>query len=89
MAERKVSTASVAINGGKIRRLRKERGLEVAELAGLVGCGRPYIAKIELGHSKRVSAATFARLCDALAIPSDVRWQLFDESELVTPGLVA
>lgn len=40
----------------------------VAELAAAVGVNRPYIAKIELGHSRRVSPKVFNALIAALGI---------------------
>ena len=40
----------------------------VAELAAAVWVERPYIAKIELGHSRRVSPKVFNALLAALAI---------------------
>lgn len=59
---------TVEVNGYAIRELRVRSGLGVAELADQVGVKRPYIAKIELGHSRRVSPKVFKALMDALSI---------------------
>jgi transcriptional regulator with XRE-family HTH domain len=59
---------TIEINGYALRELRVRSGLGVAELAAEVEVQRPYIAKIELGHSRRVSPRVFARLVLALAI---------------------
>ena len=59
---------TVAINGFVVRELRKARGMSVVELAKEVGVLRPYIAKIELGHSRQVSPKVFNSLLSALSI---------------------
>lgn len=59
---------TVAVNGFAIRELRVRSGLGVAELAETVGVQRPYIAKIELGHSRRVSPRVFNALLEALTV---------------------
>lgn len=59
---------TVEVNGYLVRELRKRDGLSVVALAELVGCGRPYIAKIELGHSRRVSIRTFNALMSAFSL---------------------
>lgn len=59
---------TVEINGFLVRELRKRDGLSVVELAERVGVKRPYIAKIELGHSRRVSFRIFQSLLAAFAI---------------------
>ena len=63
---------TIEVNGPVIRELRLRSGMGVADLATAVGVERPYIAKIELGHSRRVSPAVFNGLIAALA-PSDRR----------------
>lgn len=67
-AIRRLPTTAVAINGSALRELRKRTGVSVAELAKEIGVGRPYITKIELGHSKRVSPEVFDALLRALCI---------------------
>lgn len=59
---------AVEINGFLVRELRKREGLSVVELAAAVGCQRPYIAKIEVGLSRRVSVKVFNALLAALNI---------------------
>ena len=59
---------TVAINGYALRELRVRSGIGVADLAEQVGVQRPYIAKIELGHSRRVSPKVYNALLSALAI---------------------
>lgn len=56
------------IHGPAVREIRLRSGVEVAELAEMVGVKRPYIAKIELGHSRRVSSKTFNAIVAALDI---------------------
>lgn len=58
----------VEINGFIIRELRKREGLSVEEIAERAKVTRAYIAKIELGHSERVSPKVFNALLAAFAI---------------------
>lgn len=58
----------VEINGFVVRELRIREGRSVEALAEQCGVKRPYIAKIELGHSRRVSPGMFNSLLAALAI---------------------
>jgi transcriptional regulator with XRE-family HTH domain len=59
---------TIEVNGYAIRELRIRSGVGVAELAEQVKVKRPYVAKIELGHSRRVSPRVFQALLDALSI---------------------
>ncbi len=59
---------TVEVNGYALRELRIRSGLGVAELAAQVGVQRPYIAKIELGHSTRVSPKVYNAILAALTI---------------------
>lgn len=59
---------TVEVNGYALRELRIRSGLAVLELADQVGVKRPYIAKIELGHSRRVSPKVYSSLLAALSI---------------------
>lgn len=64
-----MSTATtVEVNGFALRELRVRSGIGVADLAAQIGVQRPYIAKIELGHSTRVSPKVYNALLSALAI---------------------
>jgi len=62
------TATTIEINGYALRELRMRSGLGVAEFAAQVGVKRPYIAKIELGHSKRVSPAVFNAILSTLTI---------------------
>jgi len=59
---------TVEINGFAVREIRVRSGIAVQELADRVGVKRPYIAKIELGHSQRVSPKVYNALLSTLAI---------------------
>lgn len=59
---------TVEVNGYALRELRIRSGIEVLDLAGRVGVQRAYIAKIELGHSRRVSPKVYNALLAALTI---------------------
>jgi transcriptional regulator with XRE-family HTH domain len=59
---------TVEINGFAVRELRIRSGLSVVDLAQRADVTRAYIAKIELGHSQRVSPKMFGALLSALSI---------------------
>jgi transcriptional regulator with XRE-family HTH domain len=59
---------TVEINGYALRELRVRSGLGVAEFASQIGVQRPYVAKIELGHSRRVSPKVYSAILAALSI---------------------
>lgn len=70
---------TVEINGYALRQIRLLMGLDAAPLAdqidslvraagGSTGMTRAYLAKIELGHSQRVSPKVYAAILKALAI---------------------
>jgi transcriptional regulator with XRE-family HTH domain len=59
---------TIEVNGFALRAIRILSGIAVADLAERVGVQRPYIAKIELGHSQRVSPKVFNALLQALVI---------------------
>ena len=56
------------INGFAVRELRKRSGLSPVELAAAIKVQRAYVARIELGHSRRVSMRVFNALIAALSI---------------------
>jgi transcriptional regulator with XRE-family HTH domain len=62
------TATTVEINGFALREIRVRSGIAVLDLAKQVGVQRPYIAKIELGHSQRVSPRVFQSLLKALSI---------------------
>ncbi|MFB2598375.1 helix-turn-helix domain-containing protein [Herbiconiux sp. P17] len=55
--------------GGRIRSLRRERGLTLMQLAGLVEMSQPFLSLVERGHA-RLSLASMAKLSIALGVPS-------------------
>lgn len=70
---------TIEVNGFAVREIRKRSGIDVSALAEHVtailqvaghktGLTRSYLAKIELGHSERVSPKVFDALLTALAI---------------------
>jgi len=58
----------IEVHGPAIREIRLRSGMSVLQLADSVGVKRPYIAKIELGHSRRVSPQVFNAFIAALSI---------------------
>lgn len=59
---------TIEINGFALREIRVRSGLEVQPLADQVEVTRSYLAKIELGHSVRVSPKVYVALLKALGI---------------------
>ena len=55
-------STTVPIDGQALRRLRIDRGIEVADLAARIQVSRPYLTKLELGHSPRCSPTVHAAL---------------------------
>lgn len=60
--------STVEVHGPALRELRIRSGLGTEELAEMAGVKRPYITKLELGHSRRVSPRVFQALLSALSI---------------------
>jgi transcriptional regulator with XRE-family HTH domain len=58
----------VEIHGYALRVIREARGRKPADLADALGVDRSYIAKIETGHSRRVSQTFYAQLLTELQI---------------------
>lgn len=59
---------AVPINGAALREIRRRSGIEIADLARRVDVSRPYLSKIELGHSRQVSPTVYNRLLLELRI---------------------
>lgn len=59
---------TVEVNGYALREIRVRTGVAIADLADQVGVTRSYLAKIELGHSHRVSPKVYAAVLAALDI---------------------
>lgn len=51
--------------GGRIRQLRRERGLTLVRLAALTGLSHPFLSQLERGHA-RPSMVSLQRIADAL-----------------------
>lgn len=56
------------IHGYALRIIREARGRKTSELAEALGVDRSYIAKIETGHSRRVSTPFYNALLVELQI---------------------
>lgn len=54
------------VNGPKVRELRKEAGLELADLAEEAGISRRYLSHIENGTRTRMRPTRYQRLRQAL-----------------------
>lgn len=62
---------TVEINGYALREIRVRTGVGVQALAHQVGCARSYIARMETGHTSRVSPEMFKALTRALNIEDE------------------
>lgn len=65
---RAVTKTTVEVHGFALREIRIRSGIETAALAAQLEVDRSYIAKIELGHSRRVSASFYTALLAALGV---------------------
>jgi transcriptional regulator with XRE-family HTH domain len=63
------------VDGDKIRQLRKDRGIEVADFAAMIGCTRAHLGNIE-NKRRRPSADLFDKICEALGIAERQRWRI-------------
>ena len=68
-----VDPSGVEVDGAKLRLRRKLSGQTMATFAAECDIHISYLSHIERGRRGRVSPPTFARICDALAIPADQR----------------
>ncbi len=59
---------TIEVHGPAIREIRVRSGMGVVELATAADVERSYLAKIELGHSRRVSPKVFNALIAALSV---------------------
>ena len=66
MSERQ--TPTISVNGLALREIRERTGITTEALAAEVGVQRPYISKLELGHSQGCSPRVYAALIRALNI---------------------
>lgn len=62
-------TSGVSLRfGGKLRKLRRERGISQEELAGRAGLHRTYVSSVERGQ-RNVSLETIDKLARGLGLP--------------------
>lgn len=59
---------TVEVHGFALREIRQRAGLLPRDLAAALDCDRSYIARLETGHARRVSATFYARLLNELGI---------------------
>lgn len=64
----KGQNTTIPINGFACREIRVRSGIDIAPFAELVGVSRAYMAKIELGHSTKVSPKVFAAIQGGLGV---------------------
>lgn len=67
------ASANVAIDGAKVREMRKRAGKKLTDFAPDCGIAVSYLGHIERGRRSHVSPPVFTRICDALGIPADER----------------
>lgn len=72
--------------GEHLRALRQERDLTLADVAGRIGVGIPYVCDIELGR-RPCSPHTAARFADALDVPRERLVQVVMETLVSSLGL--
>jgi transcriptional regulator with XRE-family HTH domain len=70
--------------GSYIRSLREDAGLSQSQLADLLGCQQPAIARLEAGGTY-VNMRTLERIADALG--RRIEWQLVSREEAFTSGV--
>ncbi|MBN1174222.1 MAG: helix-turn-helix transcriptional regulator [Micromonosporaceae bacterium] len=81
---RTVNPSGVAIDGAKVRELRKLAGFTLKDFAPQCGIGFQYLSQIERGDRQFVSPPTFAKICDALNIEN--RRDMLRYSQASFPG---
>jgi len=57
--------------GAYIRKLRKDRGMSIRELAEAAGCSAAHVTRIELAQRRVDSMKTIVSLADALNVPTE------------------
>jgi transcriptional regulator with XRE-family HTH domain len=68
MPPKTATRTTVEINGYALREIRVRSGVSVQDVADAIGCNRSYVARMETGHTHRVSPAVFEGLTRALTI---------------------
>src|SRR5262245_45515779 len=59
--------------GGRVRSLRRQRGLTLKELGALAGLSHPFLSQVERGLA-RPNLASVERIADALNVPVAHLW---------------
>jgi transcriptional regulator with XRE-family HTH domain len=67
------NTASGSDLGGRVRSLRRQRGLTLKELGGRAGLSHPFLSQVERGLA-RPSVVSVERIADALNVPVAHLW---------------
>jgi len=67
------NNASVSDLGGRVRALRRQRGLTLKELGGRAGLSHPFLSQVERGLA-RPSVVSVERIADALSVPVAHLW---------------
>lgn len=73
---------AVAVNGTKIRQLRKQAGMELADLAAAVNVTAKHLSYVETGRKPRVRPSTYRLICQALDLPRADWHSLLGDEEL-------
>lgn len=68
--------ASVEIDGYKLRNLRKLQGYSIKGFAEKARISYGYVSQLETGNKTSASPEAFGRICDALSIDADKRYEL-------------
>jgi transcriptional regulator with XRE-family HTH domain len=68
-----IESASVEIDGNKLRTLRKLSGETLETFAAKCGISFGFLSQVERGSRENVGPVVFARICDALGVPADDR----------------
>ncbi|MFJ2731446.1 helix-turn-helix domain-containing protein [Streptomyces sp. NPDC087317] len=63
--------ATYEVDGAAIRRLRMERGFQIADLARTARITGSYLSRLETGVRRRVRPPTYAALRTALGVEAD------------------
>jgi transcriptional regulator with XRE-family HTH domain len=72
--------AGVEIDGGKLRELRKQRGINLTGFAVKCGISFGYLSQIERGYTSTVSPRIFIQLCDGFGFAESERSQILTKA---------
>jgi transcriptional regulator with XRE-family HTH domain len=71
-----VESASVEIDGNKLRTMRKMRGDTLEVFATKCGISFGFLSQVERGTRPNVGTIVFTRICDALDVDADQRMSM-------------